>query len=52
MYAPVAQWIERLASDQKVGSSNLSGRTKLIRLFFRVFGLFIEGSRWQKLGLG
>ena len=25
--APVAQWIEYLASNQVVGSSNLSGRT-------------------------
>jgi hypothetical protein len=27
-YAPVAQWIERLASNQKVASSTLAGRTR------------------------
>jgi hypothetical protein len=29
-YAPVAQWIEHLTTDQKVGGSSPSGRAKIM----------------------
>ena len=43
-YAPVAQWIERLASDQKVASSTLAGRTsQKNQTALSFFGLVRDG---------
>ena len=43
--APVAQWIRRLTTDQKSGSSSLSGRTMNMLASKKIFKIMLAKRR-------